>query len=185
MQENIERLMPGLAKVLAEIPEDLHDFVRVLAGVVREIGMGPLQENLAEWDGDPERNPLHRYGAGDRPDGGAAGGSRRSPLHERMNVIPSPRGMPAFCCRTVLAVAHGSKPPGGLAMVLRLLREHLIHCGSGPKALHRRTAILMTDTWIDRTAYESSRDLQAHVHAAGLRLFILHWDGRSWRRMHA
>jgi hypothetical protein len=67
-------------------------------------------------------------------------------------------------------------------MVLRLLRQHLIHCGTGPAALFNRTAILVTDHWDRRLIYESGYDLHAHAQTGGLRTALLQWDGKNWYR---
>ena len=103
-------------------------------------------------------------------------------MSSSINIIPPPRGVPGFCSPLVLAIARGSRAPRGLAMVMRLLRQHLIQCGTGPSALFNRTAILVTDHWDRRVIYETCHDLEAHGLASGLRTAMLCWDGRRWSR---
>lgn len=66
-------------------------------------------------------------------------------------------------------------------MTLRLLREHLVRCGSGPKGLSQRTAIVVTDAWPAQAVYESARDICAHRDVAGLKVVVMHKDGPVWR----
>lgn len=97
-----------------------------------------------------------------------------------LNIIPAPIGSPAVCTATVLAVASGAQSPGGWAMVLRFLSAHLIECGVGTKGLPRRTAIVVTDTFVRRAWYESQSDFMAHMQSGGLVFIGMHWNGRRW-----
>jgi hypothetical protein len=188
--------LPGIEDVLRCAPEEIHDLILALAAMVREVGLDAAIEALADeavLDGvevSPQRNsgprgdvdskvrhPLDPFTGTLR----SSGQPRRSAIRiPPFNVIPAPTGGLAVCLPTVVALAHGTKAPRGLAMTLRRLREHLVLCGSGPKGLIGRYAILVTDAWSPQAAYESARDLAAHRDVAGLRIVAMHWDGLRW-----
>jgi hypothetical protein len=187
---------PGIEDVLRSAPEELHDLILLLAAMVREVGIQGAIEALAReavlrgapvWPLDAPglvdevpgdfRHPLDLYKGVLRDSGQFRDQPYRVPP---FNVIPAPVGLPAVCLPTVVAFAHGTKAPRGLAMTMRLLREHLVRCGSGPKGLIDRAGIVVTDAWSPQAAYESGRDLAAHSAVAGLNVVAMHWDGLRW-----
>lgn len=163
----------GLIEVLDRLPAQQHDWVRAVAAAVEELGVKGLQDRL--WL-EPVEGVLEPYLRGKRPTSEQALGQVRV-----MNVIPSPPGASQACTPWVLAVASGSRAPGGWAMVVRLLRAHLIECGVGPQGLRHRTALLVTDTFVRRAWYESYRDFWEHAQRAGLTLVVMHWNGKRIR----
>ena len=189
---------PGIEDVLDCAPDEVHALILLLAAMVKEIGIEAavevlgresVHEGVSSRPGDnpglfedPPRDTGHPFdpykGALQGSNGLAAKPYRVPPF----NVITARKDVSAVCLPTVVALAHGTKAPRGLAMTLRLLREHLIRCGCGPKGLHSRSAIVVTDAWSSRAAYESSRDLAAHQDMTGLNVVVMHWDGMRWRR---
>jgi hypothetical protein len=175
-----------------DLPDDAKQIILNIGRAVREGGYEVLREPrevlsrpLAPdglW-GDEDHNFWRdKNSASVHSSRGTLRPARVSGPSSAINIIPPPRGVPGFCCPIVAAIAYGRRPPGGLAMVLRLLRQHLIHCGTGHAALFNRTAILVTNHWDRRLVYESEFDLRSHAQAGGLRTAILHWDGRRWWR---
>jgi len=94
-----------------------------------------------------------------------------------INVIPN-SGSGGVCCDTVLAVAHGTRGPGGLGQVLRSLREHLIICANPLSGLATKTAILIYDVDVRRLFWESKPDLEAHRAINGVVFVKCYWDGK-------
>ena len=162
--DDIARTMQGLANVLDYTTIEFHGLVHAIAAAVKEVGVQGLQELLSGRLAITPGDALGPYGF--------------KPC--ALNVIPTHAGAPQLCAPLALAVASGTRAPGGWAMVLRLLRAHLITCGVGPGGLTGRTAILVTDTFIRRAWYESSRDVFEHMQHAGLTFVGMHWNGRRW-----
>jgi hypothetical protein len=189
---------PGIEDVLRSAPEQVHDLILLLAAMVREVGVDGASQALASeavlrgapaWPLDAPglveevpgdlRHPLDPYKGVLRDSGQFRHRPYRVPP---FNVIPAPVGLQAVCLPTVVAFAHGTKAPRGLAMALRLLREHLVRCGSGPKGLIDRAVIVVADAWSPQAAYESGRDLAAHREVTGLNVVAMQWDGLRWYR---
>ena len=162
--EDIARTMQGLVNVLDHTPIEFHSLVHAIAAAVTEVGVQGLQELLSGRLGKLPDDAPGPYGL--------------NPCV--LNAIPTHAGAPQFCAPLALAVASGTQAPGGWAMVLRLLRAHLVTCGVGPNGLTDRTAILVTDTFVRRAWYESSRDVLEHMQHAGLTFVGMHWNGRRW-----
>lgn len=176
MPDHLSQALRGLLGNTAL--EDLPDEARALALDLMQRALDDGFESLEDLGGVADR-------AGGPP-------SAQAP-RPWINLIPAPPGTPPGCAPIVLAIAR--QPLAGesaanaaqnarfsLAMILRWLREHLIHCGCGPRAIFNRTALVLTDHWDRRRAYESRLDLEEHTNTARLRYAMLHWDGRRWRR---
>jgi hypothetical protein len=170
-----------------------------LAGVL----MRRVEQDGFEALDDPKvLDALARAASEEGDDGGQRGlpgiggaGNAASPV---INIIPPPPSLTGACAPVVLVIArkpgpggvsarphgmHGRIPPINLAAALRLLRENLIGCGCGPQGMTQRVALILSDHWDRRTAYESRCDVAAHGQVAGLRHAALHWDGQRWWRV--
>ena len=174
-----QELQDLLGDPLADLPPEARKLAADLMSRVRELKPRSLSEVM-----DQVLQSVHSVGhTGSR--GAVNPGSS-------INIIPPPPGTPGFCAPLVLTIA--TRPPGGtgsrvaysphlrMGMALRLLREHLVHCGTGPKGIWGRTSIFITDHWVRQSAYESRRDIEEHAKTGGLSHVFLLWEGQRWSR---
>ena len=95
-----------------------------------------------------------------------------------LNFIPN-SGLPGICCRTVLAVAHGTRGKEGLGQVLRALRRHLIACAHPTAGLSTKTAVLVYDTERRSLFWDSRPDFEIHSQVNRVLFVKCFWDGRT------
>lgn len=174
-----QELQDLLGDPLADLPPEARKLARDLMSKVRELKPRSLSEVMDQVL-QGFRSVGHTGSRGDVNPGSS------------INIIPPPPGTPVFCASMVLTIA--TMPPAGtgsrasypphlrMGMALRLLREHLIRCGTGPQGIWGRTSIFMTDHWVRQSAYESRRDIEEHAKTGGLSHAFLLWEGRRWSR---
>jgi hypothetical protein len=95
-----------------------------------------------------------------------------------INVIPSSANGQTICCNLALAIAHGSRGPGGLCQVLQQVRSHLIYCADARRGLATKTVLVIYDKEDNRVFWENKRDFIAHVDHNGVMFVRLFWDGK-------
>lgn len=98
------------------------------------------------------------------------------------NLIPSSPNQPATCTPLLIAISKRHLPGFNMGRVLRLVREHLVECGTGTQPLLNRTLIIFTDHLDRRALFESRLDIQQHSLHGGLKYALVVWGGQSWRR---
>jgi hypothetical protein len=94
-----------------------------------------------------------------------------------VNVIPSRSNAKKICCNLTLAIAHGSRGPGGLCQVLQQLRSHLIYCADARRGLATKTVLVIYDKEVNRVFWENKRDFITHADHSGVMFVRLFWDG--------
>jgi hypothetical protein len=95
-----------------------------------------------------------------------------------INVIPSSVHGQTICCNLALAIAHGSRGPGGLCQVLQQVRSHLIYCADARSGLATNTVLIVYDKEDNRVFWENKRDFIAHADHNGVIFVRLFWDGK-------
>lgn len=181
---------------LTDLSNEVRVLVRDLMTQVAKHGYDSLNDlgglPRRERDEDGSRNRPSTQPSTQPSGNGGRSSSGPAPW---INIIPAHPDQEALCAKLVLAIAHRSakgrrgrshmgRPRVGLDMALRLLRENLVVCGSGPHGLYGRTAIVLSDYWDPRRAYESRLDVNGHAAVGHLQSVFLYWDGFRWHRQY-
>ena len=149
-----------------DLPDQARQMLRDFLGLITKGGLMNIEDLYAD--------PINATSSPKTNNNGQVGGF--------FNLIPSSPNNPVSCSSVVVAVSKRHLPGYNMGRVLRLVREHLIECGTGTQSILNRTLLIFTDHLDRRSLYESRLDMKQHFIQGGLRYALLSWNGHSWTR---